>query len=186
MGTRDLYHGRMPERAGSPAADPRSPAAAGLAGPAARPVEDRLGLALRRIVDAPAFYALVAAVGLGIGLYLTPSASGMGTHEALGLPPCAFRYATGLPCPGCGLTTAVSHAAHGHFVQSFLTQPAGFLFGVALWVTVPLMLYAAWRRVPAAAVLPRAPRHAWGWGIVIFPVVLAAWAYKLLVVAVFS
>lgn len=147
---------------------------------------DRFALLLRRVINAPAFYAFAAAVGLGIGLYLTPDARGLGTHEALGLPPCAFRYATGLPCPGCGMTTAVSHAAHGHFLRSVITQPAGFLVGVALWVTVPLMAYAAWRRLPADALLPRAPRHPWGWGVVVGPVVFAAWMYKMAVVVFFS
>lgn len=146
------------------------------------------GVALwaRRLTRAPLFFATVAAVGLALGMMLTPDPRGLGTHEALGLPPCAFRYVTGLPCPGCGMTTAVTHAAHGHFIRSFLTQPAGFVLGVALWCTVPIMVYAGWRRLPVAAVVPRAPRHPWGWGVVAIPLLLVAWAYKLMVVGFFS
>ena len=135
-------------------------------------------------MDAPFFYALVALAGLGMGRMLTPDTRGFGTHEALGLPPCLFRYATGLPCPGCGMTTAVSHAAHGQFMQSFLTQPAGFLVGVGLWVAVPILLWAGVRRRPVQTLLPPVPRHPRGWGLVIFPVMLLAWAYKLFTVLV--
>ena len=145
-----------------------------------------VGQWLRRLMDAPVFLAIVAMAGLAVGRMLTPDPRGLGTHESLGLPPCMFRYATGLPCPGCGMTTAVSHAAHGDLGQSFLTQPAGFLVGVGLWIAVPLMLFAAWRRLPVSAVIPSAPRHPLGWGIVIFPIMFAAWVYKLIVVVFLS
>lgn len=139
-----------------------------------------------RLLQAPAFYLAVAIAGLAVGRMLTPDPRGLGTHEALGLPPCTFQYITGFPCPGCGMTTAVSHAAHGHFLVSLRTQPAGFLFAVGLALAIPLMAYAWVRGLPAAAVLPRAPRHRLGWGVVLFPVLFLAWGYKLIVVAFFT
>lgn len=141
---------------------------------------------IRALLQRPLVYAAGAAAGLAVGRLLTPDPRGLGTHEALGLPPCGFRYVTGLPCPGCGMTTAVSHAAHGDFWQSFLTQPAGFLVGLALWITLPAMLYLWVAGLPPQALLPRTPKHAWGWGIVVFPVMLAAWVYKLIVVSLGS
>jgi hypothetical protein len=64
---------------------------------------------------------------LGLGLYLTPSTTGAGTHEQLGLPPCGMLLATGHPCPTCGVTTAFALAAHGHLAESLVTQPLGLV-----------------------------------------------------------
>ncbi|HEY7348611.1 MAG TPA: DUF2752 domain-containing protein [Ktedonobacterales bacterium] len=32
---------------------------------------------------------------------------------------CLFKNLTGRPCPGCGMTRAISSAAHGDFKQAF-------------------------------------------------------------------
>lgn len=37
--------------------------------------------------------------------------------------PCLFRTFTGLYCPGCGGTRAVSALLHGHVLQSFYYHP---------------------------------------------------------------
>ena len=48
-------------------------------------------------------------------------------------PPCVFRAATGLECPGCGTTRALHHLLHGRFEQAFLLNPMLFaIMGVAL------------------------------------------------------
>lgn len=73
--------------------------------------------------------ACVAAVLLGslaVGLAMTPSPSGMGTHTGLGLPPCSMLVYTGHPCPTCGVTTSFVLAAHGRFREAFVNQPFGF------------------------------------------------------------
>ncbi len=77
---------------------------------------------------------------LAVGLWLTPSDKGVGTHEQMGLPPCAFLATTGFPCPTCGCTTAVSHFAHGPFAASFVAQPFGFLVGLVAALLLPLTL----------------------------------------------
>ncbi|MBX3396176.1 MAG: DUF2752 domain-containing protein [Phycisphaerae bacterium] len=74
--------------------------------------------------------AAVCATILGIAAYLLPSPAGHGTHEALRLNPCGFIIRTGLPCPTCGMTTAFSHLVRGHIVRSFISQPAGMIFGL--------------------------------------------------------
>jgi hypothetical protein len=94
-----------------------------------------------------------AAVGsatalLLIARLLRPSAEGVGTHRQLGLPPCAFLHFTGIPCPSCGLTTSVAHAAHLHFYESVITQPFGFVVFLIAILSIPLSIYFIYRRVP--------------------------------------
>lgn len=83
---------------------------------------------------------LLLALFLGIlvaSRVLTPSESGMGTHTKLGLPPCTFYRITGLPCPGCGLTTCFTHMARFHFRKAFLVHPFGpLLFGALLLLLI--------------------------------------------------
>jgi uncharacterized protein DUF2752 len=56
---------------------------------------------------------------------LTPDPRGFGTHEQLRLPPCVFRWLTGLPCPACGLTTSFAYLAKGQFLMGAKTHPMG-------------------------------------------------------------
>src|SRR4029079_4353352 len=68
---------------------------------------------------------------------------------ALHLPgwPCAFRAVTGLPCPGCGMSRALSALARGHWHDA-----------VAWHAFAPVALVAAALMV-AAALLPATPRR---------------------------
>jgi hypothetical protein len=90
---------------------------------------------------------LLAGVTLGLSRYLRPATRGFGTHEQLGLPACTFLQLTGIPCPSCGLTTSFAHAAHLHWLDSFIAQPFGFL---AFWLTalsIPLTIYLLYHRI---------------------------------------
>jgi hypothetical protein len=52
---------------------------------------------------------------------------------------CPFRLATGLPCPGCGLTRSWVYLAHGRWADSVAANPFGVVAAalvVALIVTV--------------------------------------------------
>jgi hypothetical protein len=87
-----------------------------------------------------------AVAGGSLGLLLTgaalhPDPSGHGTHAQLGLPGCGFLAAWGHPCPTCGMTTAVSLAAHGRLLEGFWTQPFGFLVAVGAAVAFWCGLY---------------------------------------------
>ena len=78
-----------------------------------------------------AFTFVLCAAMLGLGMYMHPSAKGIGTHaDNLHLPPCGFYTVTGIPCPTCGCTTAVTHLAHGNVWQSIKTQPFGAAVGI--------------------------------------------------------
>jgi len=61
----------------------------------------------------------------GFAIYLTPSASGHGTHTELGLPPCPSVLFLHRPCPGCGLTTSFTATVHGQFGAAFHAHPLG-------------------------------------------------------------
>ena len=110
--------------------------------------------------------------------WLRPSGEGFGTHTQLGLAPCGFKQATGLPCATCGMTTAFSNAAHGNLLDSLLGQPAGFLLVILtcllLWAGLMMSLLGT----PAKAFLPRAIRKPFVFGILGF--VLISWGYTML------
>lgn len=65
---------------------------------------------------------------LALSLWLKPDGRLYGTHEQLGLPPCASRALLGIPCPSCGLTTSFALMSHGqpglaleaHYLGPFL------------------------------------------------------------------
>jgi hypothetical protein len=49
---------------------------------------------------------------------------------------CPLRAATGIPCPFCGLTRAVTAAAHGDIASSLSYNPIGLLVVVAVVVAI--------------------------------------------------
>ncbi|MCX7920136.1 MAG: DUF2752 domain-containing protein [bacterium] len=61
-----------------------------------------------------------------------------------GIVLCYFRYLTGLPCAGCGLTRSLSAFAKGQFLTSFQYHPFGplvFLIGIGLWLRAIVELF---------------------------------------------
>ncbi len=120
--------------------------------------------------------AIGAAGVLGLAARLDPSPTGVGTHEQLNLPTCGWIMAGDLPCPTCGMTTAFAHAADGHLLTSFLTQPLGFLIALGTAMALLIGAYVAVTGSAVASVLPRL----WGrwapWTIGV--VLLGSWVYK--------
>ena len=57
--------------------------------------------------------------------------------------PCGFKQSTGLPCPTCGMTTAVVAFAGGKIFKAFYIQPAGALFCCILVIGALLALLTA-------------------------------------------
>lgn len=60
-----------------------------------------------------------------------------------GDPTCLLRILTGLPCPGCGMTRAWVHTAHGNLPTAFeynLFGPIGLLAAAALVAYVAVAL----------------------------------------------
>jgi len=113
---------------------------------------------------------------LGIGAYVTPDPAGHGSHTQLGLPPCAWAATLGKPCPTCGMTTAVSHAAHGHLWAAFLTQPFGLVVALGLTVAFWSGLHVAFTGSQLGPLYGRlmTPRVLW----TLAALAGASWAYK--------
>lgn len=128
-------------------------------------------------VTALAVLAVCLAI-LGIGAGTTPSAEGHGTHRQLGLPPCGFVIAFNKPCMTCGMTTAVSEAAHGRIWRAAVTQPMGLgvaiLAAAGVWVSGHTAVTGS-RLLPWTIRFLTRPRILW----MIVAAVLLSWAYKL-------
>ena len=102
------------------------------------------------LYDQAAYVAMLgaASVVIAIAHRLQPRAQGFGTHQQLGLPPCMFHSLTGLPCPGCGLTTSFAHAAKLHLIEAFIAQPFGLLAFFLTLLSIPCAVYLIRRRLP--------------------------------------
>jgi hypothetical protein len=86
--------------------------------------------------------ALIGAilVVLFAGLWLSQR---LGFDWGLLFGPCGFKQRTGLPCPTCGMTTAVLAFARGAVLTAFYTQPAGALVCLLLVVAAFFALLTA-------------------------------------------
>lgn len=56
-------------------------------------------------------------------------------NSGLDLTVCVFKRVTGLPCPSCGTTRAVSYLFNGEIVKSLFLNPFGILVAVIMVVS---------------------------------------------------
>ncbi|MCI0661033.1 MAG: DUF2752 domain-containing protein [Acidobacteria bacterium] len=122
---------------------------------------------------------IISGITIAISRFLEPASRGVGTHEQLGLPSCAFLHFTGIPCPGCGLTTSFAHAARLHIYQAFVTQPFGLLLFVILTLSIPLSIILMLRRLNLSQILIPGMIRIITWSLVVFG--LISWVYKIIV-----
>lgn len=115
---------------------------------------------------------------LAIGAWLTPNASGHGTHTQLGMTQCMWAQTFDRPCPTCGMTTSFSYAGDGHWVASALTQPMGVLLvlltAMVFWGA--LMQAVTGARIGAAIQPALRPRIFLIMGLLL----LGSWGYKIM------
>src|SRR5262245_13902745 len=79
----------------------------------------------------------------GVAGWLRPDERGYGTHEQLGLPPCAFRAITGIPCPSCGMTTSFAYVVRGQLSRAAWANPGGCLLAIGTVGLIPWCLISA-------------------------------------------
>ncbi len=89
----------------------------------------------------------------GIAAWLNPfqadgRARTMETHLQLGLPPCQFRFMTGVPCPSCGMTTSFALLMHGDLADSLRANAVGTLLAFFCLALIPWSLACAWTGRP--------------------------------------
>lgn len=91
--------------------------------------------------------ALAAAAAVGVlALLITarclePSATGIGTHQQLGLPPCTSVVLFGVRCPSCGMTTSWALATRGRLLESMQINAGGFLLVLIAIAYLPASCY---------------------------------------------
>jgi hypothetical protein len=94
----------------------------------------------RRRAGLAAAYALPFAVAPFLDVDAT-SASFRGVSG----PPCLCAVATGLPCPGCGLTRGFAAAMQGDFALATAAHPAALVVVALAACGAALHAHAAWR-----------------------------------------
>jgi hypothetical protein len=124
------------------------------------------------------FTGLILVALLVTAAMLPPSASGMGTHQQLGLPPCSSVMIFGMRCPACGMTTSWAHLMRGQVLQAAHANTGGLLLAMFAIVGGPWML--------ASAAVGRwwlgmlHPGWVLGVGGLIFTVTTAQWLWRML------
>ena len=82
------------------------------------------------------FYSFLFGRKAGLGALALVLLAAALPSQGAGVPICLFRYVTGLPCPGCGLTRSFSCILHGDFARGYDFHPFGYLL-------LPLFILAA-------------------------------------------
>ncbi len=72
---------------------------------------------------------------------LTPSPTGVGTHQQLGLPPCTSIILFNARCPACGMTTSWALFMRCEFAQAFHVNAGGALLALTALAFLPASCY---------------------------------------------
>jgi hypothetical protein len=66
--------------------------------------------------------------------------------QGAGIQICFFRFLTGLPCPGCGLTRSFSCILHGEFALGYEYHPFGYILLPIFFMAAVTLFLPARRR----------------------------------------
>jgi hypothetical protein len=87
---------------------------------------------------------------------------------------CLFRRATGIPCPGCGMTRAFGHLAQGEWMAAAADHPLALVLALELGLA-----WIAWGCALAGWIPCRLPRWLNGLLLAHVPVLVAFWLGRL-------
>lgn len=101
----------------------------------------------QRVIASVVLLALISV----FGLFWLASQGRIDLGRWLG-PSCGFKQRYNLPCPTCGMTSAVLVFVQGKILEAFYTQPAAALFCIAMLIAAFLTFLTAvfgvyWRRL---------------------------------------
>ncbi len=157
--------------------EPRQPAVAPPRAPWTIPLaQGPIGAGADRAIAV--VFAGAAITAVAVLWPLTADEQGFDTHTQLGLEPCGWPIAYGMPCPTCGCTTAATHVVHGSLIDAFVTQP----FGAALAILgLFLGLHALYCLARGHSFVDLVVRINFGrWLLGGTLLLLASWGYKCL------
>lgn len=125
--------------------------------------------------------AMGSSCAILMGRYLTPSASGVGTHQQLGLPACPTLHLTGYPCPSCGLTTSFALAAQLEFIEAFQVQPFGLVAFFLASACIPISAILISRRISVNdLIFARGSNRIMYFLLALY---IGSWVYKIMIMA---
>ncbi len=87
--------------------------------------------------------ACLLAALLFVATRVKPDPRGYGTHEQLGLTPCAVRAILNIPCPTCGGTTSFAHFVRGDWRAAFNANSAAFVCALLATLSIPWLAASA-------------------------------------------
>lgn len=89
------------------------------------------------------------------------------------LPPCPFRFLTGVPCPSCGTTHAAVALLHGHVLAALAANPLATVAGLGFVAGIVAPLWVA-----ARGLVPELPHPMPRWmRLAIIAAIAANWAW---------
>lgn len=115
----------------------------------------------------------------GLGLAVAAAAAVWPAFTGLtgyGLP-CPLRLITGVPCPGCGLTTAAVALVRGQLVAAWAANPAIFGLAACVLVAGPLVVLRAAGVLSPPRPWPSDRRRRMGWAMGLLA--MASWLFQL-------
>lgn len=112
--------------------------------------------------------------------WLKPNPLGHSTHTQLGFLPCGFLMMTGLPCPGCGLTTSFAHMIRGQIVGASAANPFGVLLFLVSFTTIGVAAVGFVRGLPVLATLERL--HFDKWALLLAVTSMLVWVTRVLTI----